>query len=104
MTTSPSDTYTLHPELPQSASSLYDQFLERLEQCQRQDQCQQDLIRSFLNTDELFSLSESDHFSTWLFFEIFEDLVRYGWQFDVQADDALIAIPPDATNGGGRDQ
>lgn len=104
MTASPSDTYTLHPELPGSASSLYTRFLEQLEQCQRQDKCQQDLVQSFLNAEELSSLPESDRLSTQLFFEIFEDLARHGWQFDVQDDDAIIAIPPDATNGNGRDQ
>lgn len=104
MATPPSDTYTLHPELPQSASPLYAQFLEQLEQCQRQEHCQQDLVQSFLNAEELSSLRESDRLSTRLFFEIFEDLARHGWQFDVRDDDALIAIPPDATNGDGRDQ
>lgn len=104
MTASPSDTYSLHPELPESASSLYTRFLEQLVQCQRQDKCQQDLVQSFLNAEDLSSLPESDRLSTQLFFEIFEDLARHGWQFDVQDEDALIAIPPDATNGNGRDQ
>jgi len=104
MATSTSDTYTLHPDLPESASSLYEQFLKRLDRCQRQDQCQQDLTRSFLDAEELSSLPESDRLSTRLFFEIFEDLARHGWQFDVEDDNALTAIPPDETSGSGRDQ
>ncbi|MCS3757486.1 DUF4338 domain-containing protein [Salinibacter ruber] len=104
MSASQSDTYTLRPEIPESASFLYNRFLERVDQCQRQDKCQKNLARLLLNDDQLFSLPESDHLSTRLFFEVFEDLTRHGWQFDVQDDSALIAIPPDATTGSGRDR
>lgn len=104
MSTAASETYELRPKIPEAAQRLYRRFLEGLHQCRRQDRCQQTLMRSFSQAKELQSLPRGNRLSLQLCFEVFEDLARHGWQFDVKDKSHLTAIPPDVTRGSGQDR
>lgn len=97
------EAYTLCPTLPESARTLYSRFMEGLRRCDRQDHCQQDLTRAFLQKEELRALPLPDRLTTRLFLEVIDDLGRHGWQFDAEADH-LTAIAPDVTVSSGRDR
>ena len=101
-------TYTLHPKLPDPAATLYEEFLDDVRRCRRQDLCQQDVMRVYRREDVLNRLPENNRLVVQLFFEVLEDLARHGWQFDAdekkRPDGTLRAIAPDVASGSRREQ
>src|SRR5690606_4362160 len=65
------------------------------------------LIRKYiaesLGSADIESLPEDDRLSVTLFFQILHDLSRHGWALEYP-ESALLAYPPEISNGNGSDQ
>ncbi len=95
--------FPITPVLPESAHPFLAELRAGLERSRGSVHEVQHLLRTILCDPALATLSKEDRYTIQLFFEILEDLVRQGWNFEYH-EDKLIAAPPGAMNGDGADR